>query len=83
MKNIEISFGYNGDSKFQKFTYKLCEKYKFLPTFWMRFFSTCEDKKEYFTKKHMIYFDFLSYSYELNYKIPKGKTKYQWKIFKY
>jgi hypothetical protein len=84
MKNIRFSFGYLSQSKMDKITFELCNKFKFLPTFYIRLFSTYHNSSEYFRIKHHIDFDFLCYNFELRY-IKKGSNDfYEWdfKTFK-
>ena len=80
MKNIDISFGYLGQPNFQSWSYKFCQKYKFLPTFWIRLFRTYSNSKMYFLKKHQIYFTFLNFDVEISYMRKFDSEKYFWNI---
>jgi len=80
MKNIDISFGYLGQTNFQIWSYEFCQKYRFLPTFWIKFFTTYYKQDFYFLKKYQIYFTFLNYDFEISYMRKKDSDKYFWRI---
>lgn len=77
---MKISFGYyNINSKFQTFTFHLCKRLKFLPTF-IIFLNNITVNGNPSRVKHEITFDFFNYSFKWEYRNVNGI--YVWKFYK-
>lgn len=74
MKNLYISFGYFGKSKFDRFSYWLCNKIPLIPTIELSLFKTYGNSEKPFIIRHSIYLGFLKYYYRIE------KFKGKWRI---
>lgn len=75
MKNIKIHFGYNADNWLAKFSYWLCSKFTFIPTFDINLFTTYYKTNKPFIKRHSITIGI--FSYMGNWSKVNGKWKYE------
>lgn len=76
MKNIEFEFGYNGESRYSKFTYWLCNKLPFIPILEVRLFSCFkggERKGQPYRIRHTIYIGIFKYYFRWQYSLRDKK----------
>ena len=74
MKNISFSFGYYGTTRYEQITYKLCDKFKFLPSFYVQLFRTYHNSQTPFIVRHSLCFGVYKYMLEIR------KVHGKWRI---
>lgn len=67
MKNLRLSFGFDGPSKWERWTYLLCTKLVFLPYFDIQLFKTFYNSdRPFLVNRHAILIGWFMFCFELN-----------------